>query len=195
MRRVAILALLPALLLAGCASSDSEDRSPASGDTAGTGGTYMQTSYSVQANLTPPITTYTVVYTTTGFMMGTGSTAAQEEGRTFTWSNSNACGRWTPGNATATWYHGEDTNCPHDSPVHPGTISVVVGGLGNETSSTGYMTCEYTQGSATGRGAACFVSSVAPAGKEAARSTSIPAPGVALALAVVALAALAARRR
>lgn len=194
-RRGLLLASLVALaaLAAGCA-----DNSPAAGTKAGykDEGTSMFTqTYELEANLTPPITTFTVVDHT--FVAFRGSqTGNASSSFTYTWGNTNGCGKFTPANVSAVWYHGDDTDCSHASPVHPGTISVIVGGLSASAASTGYMTCEYTQGSATGQGKPCFVSSVAPAGQPAARHTSIPGAPVALALlAVGALALLRGRGR
>jgi hypothetical protein len=145
------------------------------------------------AVLNPPTTTYTVTYYSQSPIGQDNSTASSSGARTYTWTNSNPCGTFTPNGPTAVWNHGDTTNCSHETPAHPGTISVVMGGLDNETSSTGYATCEYPNGSADGKSDACYVSSFAPAGQPPAR-TSPGFEGV-LALAAVGAALFAVRRR
>src|SRR5687767_3450839 len=60
---------------------------------------------SIVSVLSPPFTHYTV-------------TAADPDGDplTFTWTNSNPCGRFAPNGPKADWDHGDDTDCGHDSP-------------------------------------------------------------------------------
>jgi hypothetical protein len=189
MRALLTLALLTAVLLAGCG------RGPSAGETAGNDpeSTLFARSYFIQANLTPPVTTFRVIDSAFNMMATHDMNASSSYN--YAWTNSNACGRFTFQNNSATWDHGDDTNCGHESPSHPGTITVVVGGLSESVASTGYMTCVYEDGSNTGQGKSCTVSSVANPGGPEARDTSVPGPGLALALAGVAVAALAARRR
>jgi RNA polymerase sigma factor (sigma-70 family) len=71
------------------------------------------------ATLVTPVTTYTVI-------------ASDPEGAplTYSWSWTGTCGVWAPttGNS-ATWSHPNGSPplaCPHDSPSHPGSITVTI---------------------------------------------------------------------
>lgn len=187
-----LLALAVCLLLAGCAG-----KGPSAGERAGKDPDSAITTveFNMHALLAPPVTTYNVTRSyTTVFAPGASRSYELGSEHTFDWTNSNTCGRFVTNGSTAVWHHGDDTNCDHDSPVHPGTVTVVVGNASESTASTGYFTCEYAQGSASGTSPSCFVSSVAPAGRDAAKGTSIPAVAPAAVLALVALAALIRRR-
>jgi hypothetical protein len=61
---------------------------------------------------------------------------------TYTWSNSNTCGSFSGSGNTATWFHGDTSNCSHLTPYHPGTITLVV------ADETGFiLTCADPNGS------------------------------------------------
>lgn len=185
-----VLVLVLVVLLAGCAKGPEH---PGVGP-AGGGEGYSEVRYYLNATLAPPLTTFNIVQSHMGLNL-TRQYSPSTPGDTYAWSNSNGCGRFAPGNATAQWDHGEDTNCSHDGPLHGGTIRVTVGGLDDTVSSTGYMLCEYNGGSASGRSEACQVSSVAPAGAAPARPIAIPAPGLGIVALTLLGAALLARPR
>jgi len=66
---------------------------------------------------------------------------------TYTWSNSNPCGKFVASNLPEIYWEHPDSELPGDCPVenvHPGTITVVI------TSAGGSVKCEYLNGSATG---------------------------------------------
>lgn len=188
-RALLVTALLLALVLAGCTTREHAPPGPGpAGQETGLG----TDRYYLQATLEPPVTRYEVIKVRTGPAL-TNSTALDVGG--FHWTRTEPCGRFTTNESRAEWYHGEDTDCSHASTHHPGTIRTVVGPVQEEISSTGYMTCEYTQGSSTGRGEACFVSSTEPAGEPKAKPIAIPLGGTALALAALATALVARRSR
>lgn len=193
-----LIAVLASVLLAGCSDTSGSTPSPAAGEVlGGTDSGSFNTRYYLNATLEPPITRYNVITYTSNPIFGPtgGERLLGNESYTYTWSTTNACGRFEKLGQIAIWHHGDDTNCDHESPSHPGTITVVIGGFGNNTSSTGYGTCEYPGGSNTGRSKECFVSSVAPEGQEPARRTSLPwsLPAALVGVAVAAL--LLSRRR
>lgn len=182
MRRVVWVLL--ALLLAGCSDG------PGPG-AAGKDDSLFARTYSLNATLAPPVTDYgieTERFASSPFPLGGSS-------YTYSWTITNTCGSFESREERATWHHGDNTNCGHDSPAHDGTVTVVVGNLTSDVSSTGYMTCEYTKGSVSGRSDPCFVSSIAPEGQPKAKPIGVPGPGIAVALAALGLVALARRPR
>lgn len=164
-----VLACFSLLMLAGCAG-----KGPSAGEQAGhdDDSVFSSRTYVLNALLAPPVTRYNV--TSTGSPLIQTSYEVNSSSMTYTWSNSNKCGRFTSDRGFAVWEHGDDTDCPHDSPSHPGMVKVILGNLSESTASTGYATCEWEGGSNTGTSPACFVSSVAPEGQPKARGTSIP---------------------
>jgi hypothetical protein len=70
---------------------------------------------------------------------------------TFKWSNTNSCGNftWAPDAGRAQWFH-PDPLCPHNQPVHPGTISVII-----DDQRGGVVRCDYAGGSAIGALSKC----------------------------------------
>jgi hypothetical protein len=70
---------------------------------------------SFSADLKPPDTEYRIV-----------ATDPDTLNLTYTWTNSNPCGTFTPNGSRAVWGHGNETNCDHTTPFHPGTITVTV---------------------------------------------------------------------
>lgn len=91
----------------------------------------------IQADLSPPTTTYRVE-------------AYDPEGRTltYTWeiAGAGACGRFfVPGRTSAVWTHDDPEACPHDAASHPGTITVRI------TDGTSAISRSYGGGSAAHR--------------------------------------------
>jgi hypothetical protein len=93
-------------------------------------------------------TSYTVVAYDPAANDGVGGTLTLS----YTWSNSNPCGKFFGGNnRQASWVH-PDSQLPGACPVqaiHPGTITVVISSPG------GSVKCEYLNGSASGNIAQC----------------------------------------
>lgn len=188
-----VLLLCAALLLAGCTGPPAGDR--AGGESLGG----AQTSYVLRSELHPPTTNYTVVHRVTSIGLVSDFNVTARD-LSYTWTNTNLCGTFTKAGPVAVWDHGDNTNCHERTGpgLHPGIITVVVGGLPNQTASTGYMTCEFKGGSDSGDSPPCFVSSVSQPGGPQARPTSLtetPGPGVALGLAAALGAAVLLRRR
>lgn len=189
---VLAFACLPILLLAGCAG-----KGPQAGEAAGhdPDSSLSSRTYTLNARLAPPVTTYNITATSPTFGLFGAPAEVNSSGYSYTWTNTNACGRFTTSGGTAVWEHGDDTNCPHDSPHHEGTVRVIIGNLSESTASTGYATCEWAGGSNTGSSPACTVSSVAPEGLPKARGTSIPWSTPVALVALGAAALVAVRRR
>lgn len=91
----------------------------------------------IGAQLAPPFTHYNVTATSS-----TGATL------TYTWSNTNTCGKFTSAGPKADWDHGDTTNCGHDTTSHPARIKVSV------TDGTRTVVRYYYDGSNSGSGSA-----------------------------------------
>ena len=157
-----VVSLVAAVSLAGC-SKEKEYIPRTSPVVVGESGWSLTPIKSV---LAPPLTTYNVTVQSRSIVLGAP---------TIEWSNSNTCGKFTHpaptfparGNfsvsATATWDHGDDTTCGHETTHHDGTVSVKATRFNDFSPYLLYrnsetITCMFTEGSASGTGTACTMS-------------------------------------